>query len=47
VTPRARTTIVLPPLLLEELLELLLDEDELPLTVTLKFWALCAPQVFV
>ena len=33
----------------DEELELLLDEDEdeLPLTDTLKFWVLCVPQVLV
>jgi hypothetical protein len=33
--------------LLDELELLLDDEDELPLTVTLKFWVLCAPQELV
>ena len=33
--------------LLEDELLLEEDEDELPLTVTVKFWVLCAPQVLV
>jgi hypothetical protein len=36
-----------PPVELEDELLLEEDEEELPLTVTLKPWVLCAPQVFV